>query len=590
MSAPPTTPDFLDPPVRAGEIGRLGPYRVISLLGEGGMGQVFRAEDTRLKRVVALKVMNRRFAATPHSRERFIEEARSMAAVHHDNVATLFEVGQQKTTPFMAMELLQGQSLEELLDEGRRYRFDEVIEIGKQAALGLDAAHQRGIVHRDIKPANLWMQSPQQRIKILDFGLALAGTGEDRLVTVGKVMGTLGYLAPEQAGNEPVDERTDLYALGVVLYELCSGNPPILEPSGPEQFIAILTRDPVPMADVNTNIPLPLSDLIGQLLSKNPGDRVPTALKLHQRFCEVAEEIAHGNQKQLEIDIGGGQLPEVKQRSLVERMPLAAQRVKAGIPEAEIVLDDDPEVAEVVSPMTMGVRAWALAAAGVILFSLLGAYFMTGPRRVAQRVPATDSSVLPSSAQGSSGSELLSGESSSAQSSTAQASSQSSVLSGGDGKFVREGVRNEDVERAGGSGPVAQPITGATLAALSVEPPAESKIKVAVGSVAQFTLTLLNQAESAQTDPKMIHRGVKKVAVVAIYLKQEGKSKQKAPAYPFVFSASQLPGAGTSKPVVVQFLTSGLEPGRYTVIFELQAPLGAELASVESELILTKSS
>ena len=216
MPAPSPTIDFLGPAQREDELGRLGPYRVTEVLGLGGMGQVFGAEDTRLRRTVPIKVMNRKFASTTNSRKRFIEEARSMAAVHHDNVATIFEVGQHQKTPYMAMELLHGQTLEQLLAAGRRFDFFEIIEIARQTARGLDAAHQRGIVHRDIKPANLWMQMPQERIKILDFGLALAGTGVDHLASVGNVVGTLGYLSPEQADRIVACHRETMIEVGYV--------------------------------------------------------------------------------------------------------------------------------------------------------------------------------------------------------------------------------------------------------------------------------------------------------------------------------------------------------------------------------------
>ncbi|MGB7326267.1 MAG: serine/threonine-protein kinase, partial [Rubripirellula sp.] len=215
--------DFLESPTQAGDLGVLGHYRIISELGRGGMGFVFRAEDIKLKRSVALKVMNQKIAAVPNSRKRFLTEARSMAAIHHDNVVTIFEVGESKGTPFMAMEMLAGQTLESYNKSNPRTEFETIIEFASQIARGLAAAHAKGIVHRDIKPANIWIQEGAGRVKILDFGLALASTPVDQLAGRGAVIGTPGYLAPEQARSDPMDDRSDLYSLGVVLYEMCTG-------------------------------------------------------------------------------------------------------------------------------------------------------------------------------------------------------------------------------------------------------------------------------------------------------------------------------------------------------------------------------
>ncbi|WDQ18291.1 protein kinase [Rhodopirellula sp. P2] len=310
-SEPDSPPEFLDPPESADELGRLGPYRVIELLGSGGMGHVYRAQDTRLQRTVALKVMNQRFAKSPNSRKRIVEEARSMAAVHHDNVATLFEVGQRNGTPFLAMELLQGATLEQLLQSGRRFTSEEIISIADQVALGLEAAHDRGIIHRDIKPANLWIQSPSERVKILDFGLAVAGSAVQGLARGDSVVGTPGYLSPEQARNETVDERTDLYSLGVVLYEMFAGKVPLLAPNTPTQLVNILCREPLPLSQrqrdgVRVDVPEPLERLIMRLLSKEPGQRYETAGHFRKALRAVSEEIQHAQRAELAIQIDPG--------------------------------------------------------------------------------------------------------------------------------------------------------------------------------------------------------------------------------------------------------------------------------------------
>ncbi len=290
--------ELLDPPENPGELGSLGSYRVISELGRGGMGFVFRAEDKRLKRTVALKVMNRKVAATPNSRARFISEARAMAAVHHDNVATIFEVGEHSGTPFMAMEMLKGKTLEEYKLNKERPSYEQIIRFAKETAQGLAAAHAQGIVHRDIKPANIWVEQDSERIKILDFGLALAQTPVDQLSGRGSVVGTPGYLSPEQARTEPLDDRSDLYSLGVVLYELATGKLPLRSSTVAGQLIAILAHKPQPIREINSSIPQPLADLIHKLLRKEPRNRVRSAADLLEELkqveveCESKSEVA----------------------------------------------------------------------------------------------------------------------------------------------------------------------------------------------------------------------------------------------------------------------------------------------------------
>ncbi|WP_222436059.1 serine/threonine-protein kinase [Rubripirellula reticaptiva] len=282
--------DFLESPTQAGDLGVLGHYRIISELGRGGMGFVFRAEDIKLKRSVALKVMNQKIAAVPNSRKRFLTEARSMAAIHHDNVVTIFEVGESKGTPFMAMEMLAGQTLESYNKSNPNLSFETIIEFASQIARGLAAAHAKGIVHRDIKPANIWIQEGVGRVKILDFGLALASTPVDQLAGRGAVIGTPGYLAPEQARSDPMDDRSDLYSLGVVLYEMCTGKLPIQAKSVPGQLVSILAHRPQPIQEINPAIPQPLCDLVHKLLRKEPRARVSSALRLQDELERVGEE------------------------------------------------------------------------------------------------------------------------------------------------------------------------------------------------------------------------------------------------------------------------------------------------------------
>ncbi|WP_218934595.1 serine/threonine-protein kinase [Rosistilla ulvae] len=281
---------YLSPPELPDEIGRLGAYRVLELIGEGGMGKVFLAEDQRLQRKVALKVMSQRIAASKNSRERFVREARAQAAVHHDNVATIFEVDEQGNTPFLAMELLKGQSLEQILRKGYKFNIKQIIALGRQIARGLGAAHKQGIVHRDIKPANIWIEAEKGRPKILDFGLAAMSGPVDSLTRRGAVVGTPGYLSPEQAADEPVDDRSDLYSLGIVLYEMCSGELPFRYTNVAMMLIAITSHSPRSLTEFAEHVPQELSDLIDRLLSKEPKDRPASADALLDELKFLADE------------------------------------------------------------------------------------------------------------------------------------------------------------------------------------------------------------------------------------------------------------------------------------------------------------
>ncbi len=305
---------FLAPPARPEDLGVLGAYRVISELGRGGMGFVFRAEDTRLKRAVALKVMNEKIAATPYSRRRFIEEARSMAAVKHDNVVTIYEVNEISGTPFMAMEMLKGGTLEAVTKQHQKLEYKKVIDYATQMARGLNAAHSQGIVHRDIKPANIWIEAESDRVKILDFGLALAQVPVDRLAGRGTVVGTPQYLSPEQARSEPLDNRTDLYSLGVVLYEMCTGKLPFRARNVPEQLILTLIHEATPVHEVNKEIPEPLSRLISRLMEKEPRMRPRSALELEKLLGEVAVECEAKSDVAQAISLLQSQLNLVKEK------------------------------------------------------------------------------------------------------------------------------------------------------------------------------------------------------------------------------------------------------------------------------------
>jgi tetratricopeptide (TPR) repeat protein len=293
---------FLAPPQGPDELGRLGPYRVLQVLGSGGMGVVFRAHDPHLDRPVALKALLPSYAVSPSAHERFLREARAAARLTHDHVVPIYHVGDDRGVPFLAMQLLEGESLEQRLRRRRVLPPAEVLRIGREAAEGLAAAHERGLVHRDIKPGNLWLETRasepaiEGRVKILDFGLAQAAGAEPRLTMPGAVVGTPGFMAPEQASGQDVDGRCDLFSLGCVLYLMAAGRPPFRGSDPISTFLAAATEDPPPPAQVNPAVPAAVSDLIITLLAKSPGDRPASARAAVQMIRDIenglTEELA----------------------------------------------------------------------------------------------------------------------------------------------------------------------------------------------------------------------------------------------------------------------------------------------------------
>ncbi len=244
------------------------------------MGVVLAAEDIQLGRRVALKVMRRSLAANPRARQRFLREARATAALRHDNVVTIYQVGEEGGVPFLAMELLDGEALEERLRRVGRLPPAEVLRIGRETAQALAAAHAKGLIHRDIKPGNLWLEKDSNRVKVLDFGLAYSAAEDVQLTQSGTVVGTPTYMAPEQARGESVDGRSDLFSLGCVLYRALTGREPFRGPNVMATLAALATQDPRPVRELAPEVPPALADLVRKLLAKNPADRYPSASAL----------------------------------------------------------------------------------------------------------------------------------------------------------------------------------------------------------------------------------------------------------------------------------------------------------------------
>ncbi|MCL4821075.1 MAG: protein kinase [Vicinamibacteria bacterium] len=266
---------------------RLGRYEIVGPLGAGGMGEVYRARDTRLGREVALKVLPASVAADPDRLERFEREARVVASLNHPNIVTLHSVEDDAATRYLTMELVEGRGLEKQVVAGG-LPAERVREFGIAIAEALAAAHERGIVHRDLKPANV-MLTADGRVKVLDFGLAkLASSAPDLghsstatlaapLSAPGQVVGTIPYMAPEQVRGEQADARTDVFALGVLLYELASGRRPFVGPTAAVISSAILREMPPPLSAARRDLPPALERIVGRCLEKNASDRYQTA-------------------------------------------------------------------------------------------------------------------------------------------------------------------------------------------------------------------------------------------------------------------------------------------------------------------------
>jgi Tol biopolymer transport system component len=266
---------------------KLGPYEVLAPLGAGGMGEVYRARDTRLGRDVALKILPESFAREPDRLHRFEQEARAVAALNHPNILAIFDTGQENGSPFLVSELLEGETLREVLDGGALPQ-RKVIDYGVQIAQGLAAAHEKGIVHRDLKPENIFV-SRDGRIKILDFGLAkLAQSGptSDSVTlthshtAAGVVLGTASYMAPEQVRGDGVDARTDIFAFGAVLYEMLSGKRAFRRDTTAETMTAVLKEDPAELSDPGHVVSPALDRIVRRCLEKNPEQRFQSAKDL----------------------------------------------------------------------------------------------------------------------------------------------------------------------------------------------------------------------------------------------------------------------------------------------------------------------
>jgi predicted Ser/Thr protein kinase len=280
---------------------RLGPYEILAPIGAGGMGEVFRARDTRLGRDVAIKVLSAEFSTDSQRRARFEQEARAASALNHPNIVAIHDIGAHDAHLFIAMEHIEGRTLRDLLESGR-IPTSRTLDVGVQIAEGLARAHAAGIVHRDLKPENV-MISKDGFVKILDFGLAklaaVENTDESNLPTIapqktdaGTVMGTVGYMSPEQAAGRSVDFRSDQFSLGTILYEMGTGKRPFQRPTAAQTMSAIIQEDPEPIAAINPKVPPPLRWIVDRCLSKEADSRYASTTDLARDLRSLRDHLS----------------------------------------------------------------------------------------------------------------------------------------------------------------------------------------------------------------------------------------------------------------------------------------------------------
>jgi len=301
---------FLEPSTVPGSLGRLLHYEVRELIGRGGCGIVLKAFDTKLERIVAIKVMAPELAATSPARKRFLREARATAAIRHENVVSIYAVEEQPL-PFLVMEYIEGETLQQRIDRTGPLDVREVLRIGQQIVAGLAAAHDRGLIHRDIKPGNILLEDGTDHLKITDFGLARSAD-DASMTQSGVIAGTPLYMSPEQAQAHNIDHRSDLFSLGSVLYVMCSGRPPFRAPSTLAVLKRVVEEQPRPIEGIIPEVPKWLRAIIAKLHEKEPEERIASARRVGKLLAHCQSELEqYGRVKKLPKDILA-KLPQVE--------------------------------------------------------------------------------------------------------------------------------------------------------------------------------------------------------------------------------------------------------------------------------------
>jgi len=281
-------------------------YRIVEKLGEGSMGVVYKAEDTKLHRQVALKFLADHLLSDAEAKERFLREAQAAAALHHPNVCPVYEIDEVDGKTFLAMAFLKGETLEELIAKGP-LPIKDALDIARQTAEGLQAAHAEGVVHRDIKPANI-LVSPEGRPTIMDFGLARL-TEASRLTKVDTAMGTVAYMSPEQAQGIEVDHRSDVWSLGCMLYEMVAGQRPFLGQYDQALLYEIAQEQVAPLTSIRAGVPMELEFIVGKCLAKDREDRHQSAKEIAVDLRTLAEKLKSGHSTILRPSAMTGAVP-----------------------------------------------------------------------------------------------------------------------------------------------------------------------------------------------------------------------------------------------------------------------------------------
>jgi hypothetical protein len=307
---------FLAPPGRPDSLGRIGHYEVLGVLGHGGFGIVLRAFDEVLQRVVAVKVLAAQLSATSPARKRFLREARSSAQVRHENVVQVHAIEEQPL-PYLVMEFIAGETLQQRLDRTGPLDVPEVLRIGRQIAEGLAAAHLTGLIHRDVKPANVLIESgPLARVKLTDFGLARAAD-DASISQSGVVAGTPMYMAPEQARGEALDHRADLFSLGSVLYVTCTGRPPFRASAALAVLKRVAEDEPRPIREVIPEVPEWLCRVVAKLQAKDPSARFQSARDVADLLADCEAQLKRYGALRDFSRIPGGMSPQPRRRAWI---------------------------------------------------------------------------------------------------------------------------------------------------------------------------------------------------------------------------------------------------------------------------------
>src|SRR5580658_102116 len=300
----------------SGEITRIGRYDIVGLLGRGGMGVVYRGIDKALGREVAIKTLTGGISSDPEMLARFYEEGRKTGSFKHPNIVTVYDLGDHNCIPYIAMELVEGNPLDKLLQRGEPIPMVECLRIVEELCAALSYAHHNNVIHRDVKPANIFVQ-PDGRVKLLDFGIARLEenkSGEINLTRPGHIIGTLGYMAPERLRDKPVDGRSDIFAAGVVLYQLVCGQLPF---TGEDSVVMqrIVNEPHAPLSSKCKDCPVALDPIVDRALAKSPDDRYSTAEDLGSDLAALIADIRPEEAMKL--------LPEAKRLMEAQDLTLA---------------------------------------------------------------------------------------------------------------------------------------------------------------------------------------------------------------------------------------------------------------------------